>query len=110
MPASSAANDPRTLPLRPPKNPSPFFTGREDYIKRLKDYFDPTPSDVPLARKSALLYGMGGIGKTQICLKFVERTEGWSVSVTLLLVMFLIFGPGSMTYSGLMPLLKQQLL
>jgi GTPase SAR1 family protein len=27
-------------------------------------------------RKSFLLYGMGGVGKTQICLKFVEKMAG----------------------------------
>ena len=27
-------------------------------------------------RKFLLLYGMGGIGKTQICLKFIEEMSG----------------------------------
>ena len=27
-------------------------------------------------RKAFLLYGMGGVGKTQICLKFVEKMAG----------------------------------
>ena len=31
-------------------------------------------------RKLCLLYGMGGVGKTQICLKFVEKMAGRQVS------------------------------
>src|SRR6202034_1640731 len=47
------------------------FTGRSDYLAKLRAYFSVEP-DKPLRRKSFLLYGMGGIGKTQICLKFAE--------------------------------------
>ena len=47
-----------------------MFTGRDIYIKRLKDYFS---SNSTGQRKSFLLHGMGGIGKTQICLKFIEE-------------------------------------
>ena len=36
------------------------------------DHFAPQ-NQVDGGRKSFLLYGMGGIGKTQICLKFVEE-------------------------------------
>ena len=44
-------------------------TGRGPYLKRLKDYF----SSSDKKRKSFLLHGMPGIGKTQICLKFIEN-------------------------------------
>jgi len=56
--------------LRTPS--SAIFTGRRDYLTKLRDYFSLKP-DEPLRRKSFLLYGMGGIGKTQICLKFTEE-------------------------------------
>ena len=51
--------------------PSPRFTGQEKHLRRLHEYF------VPLSphRKIFLLYGMGGVGKTQICLKFAEETS-----------------------------------
>ena len=49
-----------------------MFTGRGIYLERLKDYFG---FNVMAQRKSFLLHGMGGIGKTQICLKFMEEHE-----------------------------------
>ena len=57
-------------PLPPLKHSSTFFVGRDEYLQRMKDYFS---SHVEGQRKSFLLYGLGGIGKTQICLKFLEQ-------------------------------------
>ncbi|KAM6493363.1 hypothetical protein JOM56_011497 [Amanita muscaria] len=56
------------LPLL--RSPSTFFTGRDSYLQSLKDHFSPKSCS---ERKKFLLYGMGGIGKTQICLKFIEE-------------------------------------
>jgi DNA replication protein DnaC len=53
---------------------SAIFTGRRDYLAKLRAYFSTEPNE-PLRRKSFLLYGMGGIGKTQICLKFTEENS-----------------------------------
>ncbi|KIJ90462.1 hypothetical protein K443DRAFT_15222 [Laccaria amethystina LaAM-08-1] len=53
-------------------NPSTRFTGRTEAIAKLKSHFFNT-NDAVQKRKFFLLYGMGGIGKTQICLKFVEE-------------------------------------
>lgn len=47
-----------------------LFTGREVYLDRLRRYFSPRDKASP--RRCLLLYGLGGVGKTQICLKFVE--------------------------------------
>ncbi|KAM6504318.1 hypothetical protein JOM56_001261 [Amanita muscaria] len=58
---------PRLPPLRPPSN---LFTGRGSYLQALKHCFSPERRS---GRKKFLLYGMGGIGKTQICLKFIEE-------------------------------------
>ncbi|KIJ99003.1 hypothetical protein K443DRAFT_102958, partial [Laccaria amethystina LaAM-08-1] len=58
------------LPLMP--NPSNRFTGRTEVITELKRHFFNT-NDSAQKRKFFLLYGMGGIEKTQICLKFVEE-------------------------------------
>ncbi|KIK05823.1 hypothetical protein K443DRAFT_76206, partial [Laccaria amethystina LaAM-08-1] len=58
------------IPLMP--NPSNRFTGRTEVIAKLKRHFFNT-NDSAQRRKFFLLYGMGGIGKTQICLKFVEE-------------------------------------
>ena len=57
-------------------NPSNQFTGRTEVIAKLKRHFFDT-DDSAHKRKSFLLYGMGGIGKTQICLKFVEEMFDW---------------------------------
>ena len=57
-------------PLPPQKHSSIMFTGRDLYLCRLKDHFGAYDK---AERKAFLLYGMGGIGKTQICLKFVEK-------------------------------------
>ena len=62
------------IPLVP--NPSNRFTGRTEVIAKLKEHFFNT-SDSAQKRKLFLLYGMGGIGKTQVCLKFVEETSDW---------------------------------
>ena len=59
------------IPLMP--NPSTRFTGRTEAIAKLKSYFFTNTTDAVQKRKLFLLYGMGGIGKTQICLKFVEE-------------------------------------
>ena len=59
------------IEYKPRTSSSANFTGRRDYLTKLRDYFNVKP-DKPLPRKSFLLYGMGGIGKTQIGLKFTE--------------------------------------
>ncbi|KIJ93404.1 hypothetical protein K443DRAFT_646099, partial [Laccaria amethystina LaAM-08-1] len=65
-------------------NSSALFTDCEDILERLKDHLAPQDEGDKF-RKSFLLYGMGGtvpfhsiwhIGKTQICLKFVEEMVG----------------------------------
>jgi len=62
------------IPLMP--NPSNRFTGRTEVIAELKKHFFET-IDSAQKRKLFLLYGMGGIGKTQICLKFIEEMFDW---------------------------------
>ena len=59
------------IPLMP--NPSTRFTGRTEAIVKLKAHFFTNSDDIVQKRKVFLLYGMGGIGKTQICLKFVDE-------------------------------------
>ena len=59
------------IPLMP--NPSTRFTGRTEVIAKLKKHFLTNPDDVVQKWKVFLLYGMGGIGKTQICLKYVQE-------------------------------------
>ena len=60
----------------PMPNSSIRFTGRTQVITKLKRHFVNT-NDSAQRRKFFLLYGMGGIGKTQICLKFLEEMSDW---------------------------------
>ena len=59
------------IPLMP--NLSTQFTRHTEVIAKLKRHFFTNANDAVQKRKFFLLYGMGGIGKTQICLKFVEE-------------------------------------
>ncbi|KAA6408133.1 MAG: hypothetical protein FRX48_07874 [Lasallia pustulata] len=58
-----------TFKARP--RPSPKFTGRKMYLDRLESFFF-TKTSPRHANRIFLLHGMGGAGKTQICLKFAE--------------------------------------
>ncbi|KAF7318583.1 NB-ARC domain-containing protein [Mycena chlorophos] len=49
--------------------PSDFFIGRQDILQQLESYFHPTS---PQKQIVVLLYGLGGVGKTQIALKFIS--------------------------------------
>ncbi|PFH44942.1 hypothetical protein AMATHDRAFT_184845 [Amanita thiersii Skay4041] len=55
------------------KHLSSLFTGQEEYLQKLRKHFNNPSSSIK--RRSYLLYGLGGIGKTQICLKFMEEIE-----------------------------------
>ena len=50
------------------------FTGRREVIAKLENHFFIKMS---WTRKPFLLYGMEGIGKTQVCLKFIEERSDW---------------------------------
>ncbi|KAF8717618.1 hypothetical protein AX14_012094 [Amanita brunnescens Koide BX004] len=70
MPATHDKALPQPLSL---KHSSILFTGCDEDLQSLRDYFN---SNDKGQRKSLLLYGLGGIGKTQICLKFIEDNVG----------------------------------
>ncbi|KAK4217663.1 hypothetical protein QBC37DRAFT_479573 [Rhypophila decipiens] len=50
------------------------FTGREEILEKLSLFFDKRENN-PMPRRQFLLYGMGGVGKTQIALKFKQLME-----------------------------------
>ena len=62
------------IPVMPKSNVR--FTGRTEVITKLKSHFSNT-TDATQKRKFFLLHGMGGIGKSQICLKFIEEMSDW---------------------------------
>ncbi|KAH0556587.1 hypothetical protein GP486_005564 [Trichoglossum hirsutum] len=63
-------------------NVSPVFTGRGDVMKLLEENCLPqrTP-DISKEQKRCVLYGLGGAGKTQTCLKFAQdyREKFWGI-------------------------------
>lgn len=69
-----AGGAPNSVPLLLRPNSSVRFTGRDDVLALLKNHFRHRDNRLPMARRKFLLHGMGGIGKTQICLKFIEDT------------------------------------
>ena len=71
--------------VRQKPNSSPFFTGRKDVLDKLGKFFVNCADSSLMLRRCCLLWGMGGIGKTQICLKFTEEMSNRSVSLHLYL-------------------------
>jgi hypothetical protein len=55
-----------------PSLPTPLFTGREDILSQLDDYFGLGATYVQ-KHHIFVLYGLGGGGKTQIVLKFIDN-------------------------------------
>ena len=54
-------------------NSSPRFTGRREILTKLMEHFTKRTDNELWTRKHFLLHGMGGIGKTQISLRFIEE-------------------------------------
>jgi Cdc6-like AAA superfamily ATPase len=70
---------PTSIEVAPPKPkpvpaPSELFTGQENVLDEMMRCFFPTSEWMP-DKIRFVLYGLGGIGKTQIALKFLERVE-----------------------------------
>ena len=57
-------------------NSSSLFVGRRNVLDKLGKIFIPCADSKSMLRHSCLLWGTGGIGKTQICLKFIEEISG----------------------------------
>ena len=58
-----------TLPL-----PTDYFTGRDEYLRTIEASFDFSKTSVELRRQRRfVLYGIGGMGKTQLALKFLDE-------------------------------------
>ena len=57
-----------------PPGPSSIFTGRKEALDQLSEYFNEATASVARATQRVfVLFGMGGSGKTQIALKFVNE-------------------------------------
>jgi hypothetical protein len=56
--------------------PTSVFTGREDILAQLDNYFN-VEGPAKQEQHIFVLYGLGGAGKTQIALKFVNQFYNW---------------------------------
>lgn len=84
-------------------SPSSLFTGRNDFLNALEEFFvDQGPGKH--LRREYLLYGMGGAGKTQITLKFAQNHRQRQVHVDLVFLFAVThqFKTDMSTFSGLM--------
>lgn len=56
-----------------PHNLSTIFTGRDNIIQKIYNRFlSSDPGEKTLEQKRFVLYGLGGSGKTQACIKFAQ--------------------------------------
>ena len=54
--------------------PTKYFTGRDEYLKSIEAIFGLPQTSIELGRQRIfVLYGTGGMGKTQLALKFLEK-------------------------------------
>jgi len=83
-------------------NSSALFMGRREQLDRLKKHFAPCMHGEPLHRRYFLLHGMGGIGKTHICLKFLEEMSDVYVFPLEILKCGFIDCTDFLAFSGLM--------
>lgn len=63
------------IPVPQKPNSSLLFTGRKNVLDKLGEIFVHRANSRLMSRRSCLLWGMGGIGKTQVCLKFIEEAS-----------------------------------
>ena len=63
-----------------PHSPSPMFTGREEILQKMEQaLFPETTLRAAAPRRTFVLHGLGGSGKTEICRKFCEKHQERSV-------------------------------
>lgn len=59
-----------------PRKPSSYFTGRQKHARDVRDMLGPIRQHDDHSRSNILvIYGLGGSGKTQFCLKYVEDNK-----------------------------------
>ena len=59
-----------------PPLPTEIFSGREKDLKQMEQSFEFPKTSMELKKQCRfILYGVGGIGKTQLALKFIDQNE-----------------------------------
>lgn len=67
-----------------PRATNPLYTGREELGELLTQRFLYNPFAPPKRQRTFVIYGMGGAGKSEICLRFAEDHRDEYVRRTLL--------------------------
>ena len=66
----------KQLLLINPPLPTEIFCGREGDLKKMQECFEFPKTSIELKKQCKfVLYGVGGVGKTQLALKFIEQNE-----------------------------------
>jgi Cdc6-like AAA superfamily ATPase len=100
---------PSEVPFRLMPSSSPRFVGRHEELESLRDFFSQRDESSGW-RRTCVLHGVGGIGKTQVCLTFVEQNKRLYVHPILtILVSQLMYVAGFGKYFGSMLLTKRPL-
>ena len=69
---------PSKLQATRPPLPSEIFTGRVEYLEKMKETFSIQASSTERRKQRRfVLYGMGGAGKTELALKFLDQNRDW---------------------------------
>jgi hypothetical protein len=55
-----------------PRSINPFFTGRTDILDKLRQQL--CESEIE-GQKRVIIWGMGGSGKSEVCLKFADENR-----------------------------------
>ena len=67
-----------------PRNANTHFTGRKDILERLDRSLGPHSNSLEIAehQKRFVIYGDGGIGKSDLCLKFAnDHRQQWATTI-----------------------------
>ena len=73
---TASSQPPSSTPFQSiiPPPPTDMFTGRGEYLQKMKDNFGLPKTSVEMrTQRKFVLYGTGGIGKTQLALKFLDE-------------------------------------
>ncbi|KAJ7446618.1 P-loop containing nucleoside triphosphate hydrolase protein [Mycena latifolia] len=78
VPTSTSTQTPQHVNNCPP--PSRIFHGRQSILEKMHQYFTDSPGNQHIF----LLHGLGGVGKTQIALKFIQKSASQFTDIFLI--------------------------
>lgn len=58
-----------------PQDPDVHFCGRDDELNEIRRALDPDPTQTQQDLRTFAIYGMGGVGKTQVALQYAKQSR-----------------------------------